>query len=785
MMSPPRKRTGKQQEEYSTPRVRVNSADMGDTPLRVRVNSAVSETSASEFFDCESFEMSGEMVGIEIGGPEEFPPATTTAITDAPTNGSKNQNHDPYQVAEYKDHKCVYPDGSPAFVPQGYCEATVPPHYLEFCGGNEAKAMKMWEATQTWRREKNVWRIHTAPHIHFPRIKEAYPHFLHGHSRSGFPIIYEQPGKMNLKEMFRSGCKIEDMVRHYMFFMEFVCNGICMKEELRKLRKETDKDAPGFGSMVAMDVSGVSLSALSGDVVRYLSRAGEINNNHYPLAMKRAFLVNSPFWLAGAWSGIKGIIPDSVQVDILSPGRTADGLRKFVDDDQIPKEYGGSSPYALGEHPYEKALQELVAEADKGEEFDGIVELGRDRRQTYSFDHSDQRWVAENDEVNEVATTLNAGTWRTEITRSPLTQIQPLRRRTASCDRHRGVKMSPINEASPGEAKKENSPSPSGDILAIVSAMYLCWCAVQGSIECLVPLWILTPPILGGLGYQPSRAGVALFCGTVVVLWVMRTKFARFVAKIPGKAPMRAFRVGVGSEVALFILLPLVPNHVTTVARADSVLNMASTVILLATLAIASMLGRTAASILHKIACEGYARSVSRQDVHWIESRYGPDRLVSDCRTGKLTNLVHGSGEMIGILVLAPLYAWSTVKHRPTPFDATFCFFMASFVSFAIYVSSFSLHLNVVGEFESHPARDGTFGGENDEARHRQKCWSIAGEALAVPVSDIASLLEEANWSSSPLLGYSRGDDRLTATTPSLHGPDASKASSTRSDKKI
>ena len=76
-------------------------------------------------------------------------------------------------------------------------------------------------------------------------------------------------------------------------------------------------------------------------------------------------VVNAPFWLAGAWSGLKGILPDTVQVDLLSESKYPNALKEYIDEDQIPPEYGGTSPYKLGEHPYEMALQELAQDENR------------------------------------------------------------------------------------------------------------------------------------------------------------------------------------------------------------------------------------------------------------------------------------------------------------------------------------------------------------------------------------------------------------------------------------
>lgn len=268
------------------------------------------------------------------------------------------------EICIYRDGRCVYADGTPAYVPQGDCVRTVPANFLEFYNFDHARARRAWEATQEWRKERNVWRIHTLPNRWYPRIKEAYPHFIHGHSKQGYPIIYEQPGRMRLKELFRSGCKIDDMIFHYQFFMEFLANIICTRQEVRSLSSSQDNgsggDVPNWGLMVVMDVQGIGLSSLSKDVLSYLKQAGEVNKSHYPLCTKRAILVNSSFWLAGAWSTVKGLVPDSIQVDVASASQCCQVLCKYIDEDQIPPEYGGSSPHRLGEHPYESRLRQLV-----------------------------------------------------------------------------------------------------------------------------------------------------------------------------------------------------------------------------------------------------------------------------------------------------------------------------------------------------------------------------------------------------------------------------------------
>lgn len=54
-------------------------------------------------------------------------------------------------------------------------------------------------------------------------------------------------------------------------------------------------------------------------------------------------------------------MPASVRDQLTVCGSLAD-LEKYIAKDQIPKEYGGASPFALGEAEEEKALRRLVEE---------------------------------------------------------------------------------------------------------------------------------------------------------------------------------------------------------------------------------------------------------------------------------------------------------------------------------------------------------------------------------------------------------------------------------------
>lgn len=469
------------------------------TPARSRQDSY---TSVDDFYDCRSV----------FSEPES--PALEYATDDR---------------AQYVEGRCVYANGTPADVPVGDSPTTIPENYKKFYKQNTSRAKKAWEATRAWRRENDVWRIHSMPHRWFRPIKEAYPHFVHGFSKAGYPIIYEQPGKMNLKALFRSECNISDMAQHYVYFMEYLANRICIRNDVRS-RLGSDPpphSSSTWGSMVVMDVKGAGLSHLSGDVLRYLKTAGDTNSKHYPLTMKRAFVVNSPFWLAGVWSKLKGILPESVQVEFLSSDMTP--LREYIDEDQIPPEYGGTSQYALGKHPFEVDLEKMVEEnLNKTEE-----QCSPKRTDPIEKQRDEERALP--------------------LLHSPASN--PIRRRLYSNDR-----ASRARSRSTDSYNANKGVGSHKQVFVIVSFFYCTWSAIQGAIEASIPLWILSPATVGGLGYSPSRSGVTMFCACLALLWVLRTKPSRLVSRIPSKGPLRALRIGAGSESALLGLMVFVSN---------------------------------------------------------------------------------------------------------------------------------------------------------------------------------------------------------------------------------
>lgn len=754
---------------------------------RIRMESNFSEV--SEYFDCAS--VFGDVDELDI-------------------NDNKSVNADRargLEIVQYKDGKCVYSDGTPASVPSGSMRDCAPKEYMEICYGDRVKADRMWSETKRWRMENNIWNIHSLPHVNMEIIKESYYHVIHGVTKQGYPIMYEFPGKMKLKTAFNAGLGLEDMFHHFAYMKEYLLNNACESEEVKQMRKRHECLSMDRGTVVVLDLTGFSMSHLSSLVIQYLKGAGELESAHYPLFMKKAVIINAPFWISGAWSAVKIVLPESVQESTVILSSTyLSSLQEFIDDDQIPAEMGGSSPYVFDQHPLETRLMDQVKsgiDTSKTEATSAKVEVEHstssqtklsnltqtnlceiDNRK-YSFDHVQQKWTLDDsslvcgggidvDDQNSIRSglsmTLNSGRWTTEISTTKNGSLRSRNRFNTleSMDENDDIELCATNplhvdvtqtsedkllvQATTPLASNLSgqvfSDKLSKKILWIVSIMYASICAIQGSLEAALPLWMLAPPILGGLGYDSRKSGVSIFCASMALIFFLRSKIARGLLQLPTKAPLRAFRVGVGTEVALLIIMAIVPPVITKTTKNESMIVLTTTVVVTGGMALAITLGRAGAAILHRIACASYSSSSHHKN---------RSLFVKACDDGSFTGILGIISEIGGAILTAPLFGWSTMEHRPFPFDGACIFCFVAVICCCVYTLSLSLYVNVIGLFDdnikqerNHPAPSlrgqKFFGLENH--RMPSKC-SLVGDMFAVPIVDMASLIEDAKWSLS------------------------------------
>lgn len=160
--------------------------------------------------------------------------------------------------------------------------------------GDEEKGRQRYEATLEWRAENNVDNILVSPHPTFSTIKKFYPQYFHGRTKAGLPVYYEQPGKINLPALKREGLSLDDLLRHYMYITEYLWRVIEPSDTGR--------------SVTVLDVTGIGMSDLGGEVLDFIKRASSFTGAHYPERSAHIFIINIPGWFNMIWRMVKPLI---------------------------------------------------------------------------------------------------------------------------------------------------------------------------------------------------------------------------------------------------------------------------------------------------------------------------------------------------------------------------------------------------------------------------------------------------------------------------------------------
>ncbi len=695
-------------------------------------------------------------------------PTSSTAVTTTTYSTSSNneeQQHKDQQhhqqlvrwrdnsnsVTKYQNKKCVFEDGSPSNVPAGCTPSKVSNAFQSYY---KTGAAQKWEEMKKWRRAKKIYKIHSRPHSLFPRIKEAYPHFIHGYSKFGYPVIYEQPANMMLKDMFEEGHTVDDMVYHYTYFLEYLSNVLCHEHpEMKKrldARPQEEKNNCDWGFVVVMDVASISLSVFSGAVLQYLQKAGKVNNNYYPNTTTLALLVNSPFWLSGVFGKIRPFIPSSAKADLIGASNLKERLTEYIDEDQIPKEYGGTSPYLLDQHPFELQLHSLVEQGfERRDDDDDNDDDDDDDDDEEEEEIEDEKSHYVGEEIEKVVsfgeniTSTNSNNW----THSPTRNNEPNDLEESNGSQPISSFYTPdIHHLSQHSVTFVNDTFETPNSVQLNSAQYseiectffnisiIYWlsCAVQGAIEVALPLWFLVPKELGGLGYYPHWSGISLFTSTVLIIWIMNlNRRLRRVSQIPIRLPVKGYRIGIGSKAVLLNFLPFVP----CISRHENIFVFIFIILFGASIFVAAMVGRSSSATLHSIASSSYHDKLSLScDSRTTRLGRIINILANLVRDGGLTWMLGTSGELFGALLVSPFMKWSLQGVHNYPFNAALSFHIGGILCSALYIFSFSLKIND----ESLQIRDpkGT------------KC-SLFANIINVAASDIAALLEATNVSSS------------------------------------
>lgn len=213
--------------------------------------------------------------------------------------------------------------------------------------GDHDKAYARWKATVQWREESGANVALATPHPRFDVVKKHYPTFFHGKDKSGAVLYYEQLGQIDDEALRRSGLDAKQLLWHYMYQMEYLWSVI----------NPNDADR----ATIVLDLKGVTLATCSkAEIIGFIKQAVTMMSTHYPERSNGVLLISWPRWFDWIFRFIRPLLSESTKSKITaaSAANVYQTLLSKIDNDQIPKEYGGASEYALGDHPWEVGMRE-------------------------------------------------------------------------------------------------------------------------------------------------------------------------------------------------------------------------------------------------------------------------------------------------------------------------------------------------------------------------------------------------------------------------------------------
>jgi len=203
------------------------------------------------------------------------------------------------------------------------------------------KATTMWMNNLAWKAEFKVDTI--LQDFYFEerdKFLTCYPQGYHKVDKLGRPIYVQLLGQVNVEEMKRVTTE-ERMIKFHIQEYER-CVKVILPICSRLAGRNIDST---FG---IMDVKGVGLGHLTGEVKRLMTIITKYDQDNYPEMLGRICIINAPTVFRWVWAVVKNMIDPRTQskIEILGTDYVP-GLLKHVDVESLPDWLGGKSKGSL------------------------------------------------------------------------------------------------------------------------------------------------------------------------------------------------------------------------------------------------------------------------------------------------------------------------------------------------------------------------------------------------------------------------------------------------------
>lgn len=231
---------------------------------------------------------------------------------------------------------------------------------------NVEHAMKMVREDVEWRSQENRLNIRseTAEEVigcSLNDIFRYFPAWMQGVDKQMRPVSYRKFGYFETWNVL----KLTTMPRLLRFHA-------WETEQALRSMYATSRDQ-GYNIetfVIVVDAAHWSLRLATNDAYTFIKGMASTDSDHYPERLGSIFVINAPHMLSIAWKVVQAFLDPVTKkkVHIISNRREWEPvLRKHIDVDLIPKQYGGNAPDPTGEEALRGMGMNPAAEGDEGE----------------------------------------------------------------------------------------------------------------------------------------------------------------------------------------------------------------------------------------------------------------------------------------------------------------------------------------------------------------------------------------------------------------------------------
>ena len=203
------------------------------------------------------------------------------------------------------------------------------------------RAKEMFLNHLKWRKEMGIDTILDDFHFHErDAFLTLYPQGYHKTDRLGRPVYIQHLGQINVKALAKVTTE-ERMLRFHIQEYE---------RALRYIFPACSLIAGQYvgQTLAVMDLKGVGLRHLSGEVKRILSTITRTDQDNYPETLGKTLIINAPTVFRAIWAVVKPMLDTRTQAKIqVCSSDYLSELTRWVAPENIPQYLGGKSQGSL------------------------------------------------------------------------------------------------------------------------------------------------------------------------------------------------------------------------------------------------------------------------------------------------------------------------------------------------------------------------------------------------------------------------------------------------------